>query len=82
MEQIQEKNKSKKIFEEELEKDLARRKFKESEICSATITKIGSKYIECDLGLKSESFIPLSEFENEKQDIQHTEFYKEYNEKM
>ena len=65
----QEKSKSHKEFEKLLSEDLSNRKFKESEICSATVTKVGTKYIECDLGLKSESFIPISEFYNEKKQI-------------
>ena len=66
---LKEKSKSHKEFEKLLSEDLSNRKFKESEICSATVTKVGTKYIECDLGLKSESFIPISEFYNEKKQI-------------
>ena len=49
-----EKSKSHKEFENLLKEDLGNRKFKEGEITSGTVSKIGKKYIFIDLGLKSE----------------------------
>ena len=69
MEQIIKENKSKsdKEFEELLSQDLGSRKFKEGEITSGTISKIGKKFVFVDLGLKSEGAIPIEEFKLTKE---------------
>ena len=56
------KNKSNKEFEKLLAQDLGGRKFKEGEISTGIVSKIGKKFVFVDLGLKSEGAIPIEEF--------------------
>ena len=56
------KTSSHKEFEKLLSQDLEKRRFKEGEISTGTISKIGKKFIFVDLGLKSEGAIPVEEF--------------------
>ena len=58
----QDKSKSHKEFEKLLSEDLSSRKFKEGEITTGIISKVGKKYVFVDLGLKSEGAIPIEEF--------------------
>tara|TARA_Y100000590_G_scaffold426160_1_gene534923 strand:- start:7061 stop:8773 length:1713 start_codon:yes stop_codon:yes gene_type:complete len=69
MEEIlkQEKSKSHKEFEKLLSEDLGNRKFKEGEITTGIISKVGKKYVFIDLGLKSEGAIPIEEFKLTKE---------------
>ena len=64
MEEItkEDKSKSKKEFEKLLAQDLNTRKFKEGEILTGVVSKIGKKFVFVDLGLKSEGTIPVEEF--------------------
>ena len=61
------KSSSRKEFEKLLSKDLDGRKFKEGEISTGTISKIGKKFVFIDLGLKSEGLIPIEEFKLTKE---------------
>ena len=72
MEEIAKRDKSKshKEFKELLDASLNEKIFKENIIVSAVITNVGPKYVEADLGLKSEAFIPLSEFQQENKKIE------------
>jgi len=63
----QEKSKSHKEFEKLLSEDLGSRKFKEGEIATGTVEKIGKKFVFVDLGLKSSGAIPLEEFKLTKE---------------
>ena len=56
------KDKSDKNFEKLLSEDLSNRKFKEGEIATGVVSKIGKKFVFVDLGLKSEGAIPIEEF--------------------
>ena len=56
------KSKSHKEFEKLLSQDLDSRKFKEGEISTGVVSKIGKKFIFIELGLKSEGAIPIDEF--------------------
>ena len=69
MEEIlkQDKSKSHKEFEKLLSEDLNNRKFKEGEITTGTVSKVGKKYVFIDLGLKSEGAIPIEEFKLTKE---------------
>ena len=57
----QDKSKSHKEFEKLLSEDLSSRKFKEGEITTGIISKVGKKYVFVDLGLKSEGAIPIED---------------------
>ena len=61
MEEILKQNKSKshEEFEKLLSQDLINRKFKEGEITTGVVSKVGKKFIFVDLGLKSEGLIPV-----------------------
>ena len=61
------KSKSNKEFDNLLSKDLSTRKFKEGEISTGVISKIGKKFVFVDLGLKSEGAIPIEEFKLTKE---------------
>jgi len=61
------KSKSHKEFENLLSEDLNSRKFREGEISTGIISKIGKKYVFVDLGLKSEGAIPIEEFKLTKE---------------
>ena len=61
------KSDSHKEFEQLLSKDLNSRKFKEGEISTGIISKIGKKFVFVDLGLKSEGAIPIDEFKLTKE---------------
>tara|TARA_B100000029_G_scaffold487432_1_gene542962 strand:- start:963 stop:2675 length:1713 start_codon:yes stop_codon:yes gene_type:complete len=63
----QDKSKSHKEFEKLLSEDLSSRKFKEGEITTGIISKVGKKYVFVDLGLKSEGAIPIEEFKLTKE---------------
>jgi len=67
MEKALEKSKSYKAFETLLSEDLQGRQFKEGTIISSTVTAIGKKWVWCDMGLKSECAINISEFQLTKQ---------------
>ena len=69
MEEIikQDKSASHKEFEKLLSQDLDKRKFKEGEITTATVSQVGRKFIFVDLGLKSEGAIPIEEFKLTKE---------------
>ena len=56
------KSKSHKEFEKLLSQDWDNRKFKEGEITTGVVSKVGEKFIFVDLGLKSEGAIPVEEF--------------------
>ena len=58
------KSDSHKEFEQLLSKDL---NFKECEISTGIISKIGKKFVFVDLGLKSEGAIPIDEFKLTKE---------------
>ena len=58
----QDKSKSHKEFEKLLSQDWDNRKFKEGEITTGVVSKVGKKFIFLDLGLKSEGAIPIEEF--------------------
>ena len=58
----QDKSKSHEEFEKLLSQDLSTRKFKEGEITTGIVSKVGKKFIFIDLGLKSEGAIPIGEF--------------------
>ena len=64
MEEIikQDKTSSHKEFEKLLSQDLNNRKFKEGEITTGVVSKIGKKFIFIDLGLKSEGAVAIEEF--------------------
>ena len=61
------KSKKHKEFEDLLSQDLSKRKFKEGEVTSATVSGLGKKFIFVDLGLKSEGAIPIEEFKLSKE---------------
>ena len=69
MEEILKKNKSKshEEFEKLLSQDLINRKFKEGEITTGIVSKVGKKFVFVDLGLKSEGLIPIEEFKLTKE---------------
>jgi small subunit ribosomal protein S1 len=69
MEEIRKLDKSKtnNEFEKLLSQDMGNRKFKEGEITTGIISEIGKKYVFIDLGLKSESAIPIEEFKLTKE---------------
>jgi small subunit ribosomal protein S1 len=69
MEEILKQNKSKshEEFEKLLSQDLINRKFKEGEITTGVVSKVGKKFIFIDLGLKSEGLIPIEEFKLTKE---------------
>ena len=69
MEEIlkEDKSKSNEEFRKLLTQDLDSRKYTEGTVVSATISEIGSKFIFCDLGLKSEGAIPAEEFKLTKE---------------
>ncbi len=69
MEEIRklDKNKTDNEFEKLLSQDMGNRKFKEGEITTGVISEIGKKYVFIDLGLKSESAIPIEEFKLTKE---------------
>ena len=69
MEEILKQNKSKshEEFEKLLSQDLINRKFKEGEITTGVVSKVGKKYVFVDLGLKSEGLIPIEEFKLTKE---------------
>ena len=54
-------------FEKLLSKDLSERKFTEGQVAQGVISKIDSKYVFIDLGLKSEGAIPIEEFKFTKE---------------
>ena len=56
------KTSSHKEFEKLLSQDLDKREFKEGEVTTGIVSKIGKKFIFIDLGLKSEGAIPIEEF--------------------
>ena len=56
------KSKSHQEFEKLLSQDWHNRKFKEGEITTGVVSKVGKKFIFVDLGLKSEGAIPIEEF--------------------
>jgi len=56
------KSKSHQEFEKLLSQDWDNRKFKEGEITTGVVSKVGKKFIFVDLGLKSEGAIPIEEF--------------------
>ena len=58
----QDKSKSHNEFEKLLSQDWVNRKFKEGEITTGIVSKVGKKFIFVDLGLKSEGAIPIEEF--------------------
>jgi len=58
----QDKTSSHKEFEKLLSQDLDNRKFKEGEITTGVVSKIGKKFIFIDLGLKSEGAVAIEEF--------------------
>ena len=64
---IKEKSSKHIEFKKLLDEDLANRKFKEGTIISSTVTAIGKKWVWCDMGLKSECAINISEFQLTKQ---------------
>ena len=61
------KSKSHKEFEKLLSQDWDNRKFKEGEITTGVVSKVGEKFIFVDLGLKSEGAIPIEEFKLTKE---------------
>jgi len=61
------KSKSHKEFEKLLSQDWNNRKFKEGEITTGVVSKVGEKFIFVDLGLKSEGAIPVEEFKLTKE---------------
>ena len=63
----QDKSKSHKEFEKLLYQDWGKRKFKEGEITTGVVSKVGKKFVFIDLGLKSESAIPIEEFKLTKE---------------
>jgi small subunit ribosomal protein S1 len=63
----QEKSETHKEFEKLLSQDLDKRKFKEGEITTGIVSKIGKKFVFVDLGLKSEGAIPIEEFKLSKE---------------
>ena len=63
----QDKGKSHQEFEKLLSEDLKNRKFKEGEITTGIVSKVGKKFIFLDLGLKSEGAIPIEEFKLSKE---------------
>ena len=65
MEDLIKEDKSKKRleFEKLLEQDLEKRAFQEGKIIQGTITKVDSKYIFIDTGLKAEGAIPVEEMD-------------------
>ena len=63
----QDKSKSHKEFEKLLYQDWDKRKFKEGEITTGVVSKVGKKFVFIDLGLKSESAIPIEEFKLTKE---------------
>ena len=69
MEEIRKLDKSKtnNEFEKLLSQDMGNRRFKEGEITTGIISEIGKKYVFIDLGLKSESAIPIEEFKLTKE---------------
>ena len=56
------KSKAHKEFEKLLSQDWGNRKFKEGEITTGVVSKVGKKFVFVDLGLKSEGAIPVEEF--------------------
>ena len=56
------KSKAHKEFEKLLSQDWDNRKFKEGEITTGVVSKVGKKFVFVDLGLKSEGAIPVEEF--------------------
>ena len=58
----QHKSKAHKEFEKLLSQDWGNRKFKEGEITTGVVSKVGKKFVFVDLGLKSEGAIPVEEF--------------------
>ena len=56
------KSKSHKEFEKLLSKDWANRKFSEGEITIGVVSEVSKNFVFIDLGLKSESAIPIEEF--------------------
>ena len=71
MEEIVKKNqgssKSHEEFEKLLAQDMGSRKFKEGEITTGIVSKVGKKFIFLDLGLKSEGAISIDEFKFSKE---------------
>jgi len=69
MEETLKQNKSEthKEFEKLLSQDLDKRRFKEGEITTGIVSKIGKKFVFVDLGLKSEGAIPVEEFKLTKE---------------
>ena len=63
----QAKSKSHNEFEKLLSQDWDNRKFKEGEITTGVVSKVGKKFIFVDLGLKSEGAIPVEEFKLTKE---------------
>ena len=63
----QEKSKSHQEFQKLLSEDLKKRNFKQDEIVIGTVSKIGKKFVFIELGLKSESAIPIEEFKLTKE---------------
>ena len=63
----QDKGKSHQEFEKLLSEDLKNRKFKEGEITTGIVSKVGKKFVFLDLGLKSEGAIPIEEFKLSKE---------------
>jgi len=63
----QNKSKSHEEFEKLLSQDLINRKFKEGEVTTGVVSKVGKKFIFVDLGLKSEGLIPVEEFKLTKE---------------
>ena len=63
----QDKSKSHKEFEKLLYQDWDKRKFKEGEVTTGVVSKVGKKFVFIDLGLKSESAIPIEEFKLTKE---------------
>ena len=64
---IKEKSSKHIEFEKLLDEDLAHRTFKEGTIIPSTVTAISKKWVWCDMGLKSECAISISEFQLTKQ---------------
>jgi len=64
---IKEKSSKHIEFEKLLDEDLAHRTFKEGTIIPSTVTAISKKWVWCDMGLKSECAINISEFQLTKQ---------------
>ena len=63
----QNKSKHQKEFKDLLSQDLSKRKFKEGEVTTAVVSRIGKKFVFVDLGLKSEGTIPIEEFKLSKE---------------